>query len=514
MIGRVVRGWRVSGLIQYLFGPGRQHEHTDQHVIATWDGLPGRHQPPQLGVHEFDTTALAIALTVPTLAASVPQREPDRDVTARIQGPVWHCSLRTAPGDRHLTDQEWAQVATDVLHRTGIAPAGDPGACRWVAVRHAGDHIHIAAVLVRQDTLRRINPRRDYYRVRDACLAAEQRYKLTSTTPINRTAPVSPQRAEIEKAIRAGRSEPARDRLRRVVRTAAARSASLDEFANAVNEDGLVALRWRTDAAGKVVGYAVADRRDHAHPHTGDGELVWFGGRSLAADLSLPRLLELFAETNPLPPPGERAFVERRSAWAHASDLVDQARVTAAAGAADPGLAYAAGELLLVLAHTTESSHVGGPFTTASEQFERAGRHPGRGSPSQYGHLARELRASARRMARAGLVRPDSPSMGPAVTAFVLALASLITEIGAWRAEHHQPSAARYAATTHATLTSRLTTLFTASPSTHRQQLTPPHPKSTIRRPDKPTSARRGDSVRSAVPTSPMRPTSRARRRP
>ncbi|SDB93163.1 hypothetical protein F610DRAFT_00523 [Streptomyces sp. LaPpAH-199] len=64
---------------------------------------------------------------------------------------VWHCPVRTAPGDRYLTDTEWAEVARRVVHATGIAPDGDERACRWIAVRHADDHIHIMATTVRAD---------------------------------------------------------------------------------------------------------------------------------------------------------------------------------------------------------------------------------------------------------------------------------------------------------------------------------------------------------------------------
>jgi hypothetical protein len=65
---------------------------------------------------------------------------------------VWHCAVRAAPGDRMLSDDEWAQIAADVMHRTGLAPYGqDDDAVRWVAVRHADDHIHLVAMLARQD---------------------------------------------------------------------------------------------------------------------------------------------------------------------------------------------------------------------------------------------------------------------------------------------------------------------------------------------------------------------------
>lgn len=55
---------------------------------------------------------------------------------------VWHCSLRAAPEDRMLSDDEWAQVACDVMDRTGLSPYGqDDEGIRWVAVRHAADRM-------------------------------------------------------------------------------------------------------------------------------------------------------------------------------------------------------------------------------------------------------------------------------------------------------------------------------------------------------------------------------------
>jgi hypothetical protein len=57
--------------------------------------------------------------------------------------PVWHCSVRAAPEDRLLSDAEWAQIAAQVMDRTGLAPADDELGVRWVAVRHGSDHVHL-----------------------------------------------------------------------------------------------------------------------------------------------------------------------------------------------------------------------------------------------------------------------------------------------------------------------------------------------------------------------------------
>ncbi|TDX84931.1 relaxase/mobilization nuclease domain-containing protein [Amycolatopsis arida] len=437
MIGRVVRGWRAYGLVAYLFGPGRYHEHDDPHVVAAWDGCARLHQPPVVR-GRFDVGRLVAALTAPAAAAGVPQRPPaGREGQDRPQGPVWHCSLRTAPGDRELSDAEWSEIVADLVDRVGIARRGDPGGCRWVAVRHAVDHVHVVAVLVRQDTLRRVHPRRDYLRVRQACLAAEATYGLTRTSPADRTAPQRAERAEVEKAVREHRPEPTRDRLRRLARSAAARATGPEEFVALLAAEPAVELRLRRDSAGRLLGYALADRRDQS-----PGGLVWFGGRRLAADLSAPRLAERWASAARLPSPvGVGRLAAQRAALAAATAAAKQARTALVTDG--PGVAHVTGDLLLVLADSAEGP-AGGPLTSAAADFERAARHPGRGQPIRWGPAAADLRAAAWRLARVGPVRATGRALtGPAVLALLVAVAALVAELAAWREQHgHQAAAA------------------------------------------------------------------------
>lgn len=129
------------GLIRYLFGPGKRDEHTDQHLVASWNDYapdPGRNP-------HHSIAQLAGQLDQPVKA--IGDRAPDTT--------FWHCSVRADPGDRYLDDNDWAAIARRIVKAVGIAPEGDTAACRWVAVRHAPDHIHIAATLVRQDGRRR-----------------------------------------------------------------------------------------------------------------------------------------------------------------------------------------------------------------------------------------------------------------------------------------------------------------------------------------------------------------------
>ena len=198
MIGKIsARGHRVAGLIYYLYGPGRNEAHTDPHLVAGWRH-PAELEPPLRADGRRDFRNLTGLLQQPH--AALGQRGFER--------PVWHCSVRAAPGDRMLSDHEWAQVARDIMHRTGLAPWGqDDDAVRWIAVRHAPDHIHVVAMLARQDGTR---PSfwNDRYRVGEACRTAEERLGLRQTAPRDRTGAPRPTRAESEKAQRQGRSEP------------------------------------------------------------------------------------------------------------------------------------------------------------------------------------------------------------------------------------------------------------------------------------------------------------------
>ncbi|WP_336217141.1 hypothetical protein [Nonomuraea sp. LPB2021202275-12-8] len=79
---------------------------------------------------------------------------------------VWHCTVLTARHDRPLTDTAWAWIAVRLVDAAGIAPLGDVEACRWVALRHARDHVHLVATLARQDG-RLPELRGNWYRMRE-----------------------------------------------------------------------------------------------------------------------------------------------------------------------------------------------------------------------------------------------------------------------------------------------------------------------------------------------------------
>jgi hypothetical protein len=205
-------------------------------VIASWDGLDSGRQPASTGTGEYDLALgpLITALHAPAVSAGLPTRTPTEHGK---RGYVWHCSVRIAATDRVLADGEWAGIARDLLDVAGIAVRGDISGPRWVAVRHAEDHIHIAAVLVRQDTSRRFWPRHEYPKLRTTVRRIQQRLGLTVTAAPDGTAAPRPSRGEIEKAGRQGRV-PARVELRRAAQQAAVAATDVDGFVAYLQERG------------------------------------------------------------------------------------------------------------------------------------------------------------------------------------------------------------------------------------------------------------------------------------
>ncbi len=61
----------------------------------------------------------------------LPRKQPEEgEAFFTKHGPVWHAPISLPAGDGALSMDTWAAIARDVMERTGIAPAGDPGACR------------------------------------------------------------------------------------------------------------------------------------------------------------------------------------------------------------------------------------------------------------------------------------------------------------------------------------------------------------------------------------------------
>ena len=217
VIGKVLRGRNAQRLLYYLCGPGQAKR---AHRSA-----PGRRVQRPGGTGTGTPSRRNAGLPANRRAAGTAAGRSGRAGYAQA---VWHCAVRAATGGPDAVGCRMGPGrSTD--HAPGQAGARGrwPGG-RWVAVRHAADHIHLVATLARQDGTR---PRiwNNYYRVREACHDA-CRIWLRSTAPADRTATRRPTRAETEQAPRRGWAEPARVTLRREVCTAAAGAGSEREF--------------------------------------------------------------------------------------------------------------------------------------------------------------------------------------------------------------------------------------------------------------------------------------------
>ncbi|WEH30369.1 mobilization protein [Streptomyces sp. AM 3-1-1] len=387
MVPDIGRGSRTHGLLVYLYGPGRREEHTDAHLVGSWDGFapdPGR----DTGLDPDPKVTLA------RLTAALDLRVKQAGDRAPAKH-VWHCSVRTAPGDRRLDDEEWNAVAQRIVHATGIAPDGDPDGCRWIAVRHAEDHIHIVATLVRGDP--RLNY--DFNKAQAECRRIEKEMGLRRLNAGDGTAAKNPSSAEKFKAERTGRPETSRETLREAVRRAVAGADSEEEFFTRLREAG-VRVKLRHAPSGDALGYNVALPGDRNR----DGAPVWYPGSKLAPDLSLPKIrLRL---TDGAVEPSAPAVGADRTNWSPPARQRRNATVIAERsatllerdedGEAAPQL-VGVGELLDAVAQTSPAT-TRTELAAAARAFERATRSHVRAERAD----TRALRSAARGIVQAG----------------------------------------------------------------------------------------------------------------
>ncbi|OKI00913.1 mobilization protein [Streptomyces sp. CB02923] len=427
------RGSRTIGLLRYLYGPGTHEEHIAPHLVAAFDPLtpdPGR--DPHATFQQLQRLLDQPVDALPT------SRRPEKH--------VWHLSVRAAPEDPVLADEDWGAIARRMVAATGLAPKGDEQACRWAAVRHADDHIHIIATLVRDDGRRpRLN--NEAKRAQQEARRIEADYGLRRVGTGDGTAARRPTSAERHKAQRRGQVATSRELLREAARTARAGAATEQEFFDRLAAEG-VRIKLRTAPSGDVTGYSLA----HIGDRNADQEPIWYSGSKLAPDLSLPKIRERLAQANPdsMTKPEHSATARaapsaparaRRSAtavvWEAAHHLDDVGDGAAAAQIA------AAGEVLDTLVKTSSpSTRIG--LREAARRFERASRSHVR---AQHQH-SRALRKAARELVYGGSALGSGED--GAATAMVLdSLVFLAIAIARWHTQRHheqQALAARQAA--------------------------------------------------------------------
>ncbi|UZJ27059.1 relaxase/mobilization nuclease domain-containing protein (plasmid) [Rhodococcus antarcticus] len=281
MITVAKKGSRTRGLVEYLFGPGRHEEHTNQRIVAAWDvGWEGITHPD-----EVQRALLTAELDRPiaTLESLSGERAPAQH--------VYHVSISNHGEDRNLSDAEWSLVAHAVAEKLGFTETDTRAGVRWIAVHHGAasgdrDHIHIQATLVREDG-RAVRLQSDRRALREVATEMRERFGLeVRTREVGAgTPPLS--RVEVQRQVQT-REESVREELRRTVRACATAARTESEFVAMATEHRVVLRpRWDTGTGRTtVVGYSAARPTS---PTSGQ-DLVWFGGGKLGKDLTLPAL--------------------------------------------------------------------------------------------------------------------------------------------------------------------------------------------------------------------------------
>ncbi len=267
VIAKITRGSDPGRIGVYLHGPGRAEEH----------------------VYKGRLGGAVIAGTVPVLEPRASgewvaemraaiSRRPD------ITRPVWQASLRSAPGDRVMSDVEWADAAQGFATSMGFADHP------WVAVRHGQDHVHV--VVSRVDHAGEVwHGRFDRRLAQQACARLEVEHQLR-VAPRSRAVQVAPgqqrvgggpadgqlTKGEWRRAV-ATDVTPTRVVLTERVRAAAALAAGRGRaaFETELAAVGVAYQANEAPSTGRMNGYRFADptHRDEV------GEPVWFKASQL-----------------------------------------------------------------------------------------------------------------------------------------------------------------------------------------------------------------------------------------
>ncbi|MFI1201214.1 relaxase/mobilization nuclease domain-containing protein [Streptomyces sp. NPDC020883] len=414
-------GANTRGLLAYLYGPGRHDEHLDPHIVAGFAMLgmpdPGRDELATL-------TELARHLDAPVRLRNSEFGQPVTDH-------VWHCPVRAAPEDRYLSDTEWGEIAQRVVQAAGIAPAGDDLACRWIAVRHADDHIHILATTVREDG-RRPKLHDSGIRVGDECREIEKDYGLRQLKKGDRTGTRRPTQAEMHKAERLGWEQPAQEWLEDRIRAAIPHAQSAEELLAYLEADGVL-LKVKYGPSGDPLGY-VAGRPGDLN---GKREQIFHPGGRIAPDLTLPKLKARLETSAPEEHPTARRN-QPSTPWHQATGALDTLHTDLTDDARAQAHITALGELIEATAQKAPAD-----LRTELRAASKAFAHAQRSQIRAEDRAAHALRSAARDIANTA-TGPD----GSALAALVSALVWAAIVAGRWheaKGHAHQSDAARQA---------------------------------------------------------------------
>ena len=306
MIPNIVSGGDTGGLMRYLVGPGRANEHENPHVIAgsrdivhkwgDWETISVS-QADEIAtrldayMHETGTFPTGKARRFNPATGAV---EWNGEIEANH---VWHCSLSLSPEEAALGDEVWGRIASDFMSEMGFSGTDGKAPCRWVAIHHGsakngGDHIHIAATIVREDGTK-WTPWYDQRRAQKACNVLEHRYGLLVVESREHARGSRCDSAAAQNAAkRAGTSRTDRAVLEERLRAAATAAASEADFVRRARRLGVrLHPRFASGRIDIVVGYSAALRTENGQ------QTRWWGGGRIARDLTLTQLRTRWQDT-------------------------------------------------------------------------------------------------------------------------------------------------------------------------------------------------------------------------
>lgn len=396
--GPELRGDRTEGLMRYLLGPGRHTVHEDPRIIGGWI------EPANmLGVDETGRVAYTEATRRDGTTAQRPQVSGlAKSMDARLQlgreamrarKPVWHCVINNHPDDPVLSDDQWADIAERHVQAVGLQD------CRWAAVRHDDQGIHVVATLADSQGRRMDRLPREFERLGKARVAAEKQYCTVRTDPGTRTGGIAYKRHEMEKARREdpaiGRTDgpvAAKIRLRRAMAAAAAGTNTPADFRARLGQYGVQA-KWRFSDRnpGEITGYKVA-LEGHVNA---EGDPVWYAASQIDKQLSWPKIQQAWHDRERMKIDPERSDAVLRNDYT-ARLRVAAKELRAGQGSANE-LKAGVADMATALAHTCPKQAAGAAWGHYADNAWWASRTSGGvGARRARSYTARSLSAAAR----------------------------------------------------------------------------------------------------------------------
>lgn len=369
----------MGGLVRYLVGPGKANEHTNPSLVAGLEPFDSEYgdadwTDPQWG--RQTTAEFVRQMNQPMVKKRLDGELPEN------RGWVFHAVLSAPPGERH--DHEvWGDMSREFIKQMGFA-YGDESPCRWAAFHHGqssegNDHVHVVVQMIREDGSWADN-NRSFKRAAEARRVIEKKFGLAAVEQTARErGSANYTQAEERRVSTIGkdgaieRNETDREKLRRLMLGAAEQARSEADYVKTLWRSGVLTRpRYAKGTRDVVTGYSVALRPE------GDAKPIYYGGKRIHPDLSLPAIRSMFPDT-------PEAASEAARAW----NLYGGNGASPKPVQADPRAVQSARHILDEHSRQWEAKHLANPAARAAlsrhmtgvlavtaQQLEPSGRGP------------------------------------------------------------------------------------------------------------------------------------------